>query len=45
MPPVQKISVRPEGQTVSLQIVDQHNDGWGHLTFADFSVEGQLLKG
>ena len=32
------------GKTVSLQIVGQHNEGWGHLTFADFSVEGQLLK-
>ena len=31
-------------KTVSLQIVDQHNDGWGRLTFADFSVEGQLPK-
>jgi len=33
-----------KGKTVSLQIVDQHNEDWGRLTFADFSVEGQLLK-
>jgi len=33
-----------KGKTVSLQIVDQHNDGQGRLTFADFSFEGQLLK-
>gem|GEM_PF-5367527 len=32
------------GKTASLQIVSQHNEGWGHLTFADFSVERQLLK-
>ena len=45
IPPVQNISGRPEGKTVSLQIVDQNKEGRGHLTFADFSVEGQLLKG
>lgn len=29
-------------QTVYLRIVDQAESNWGHLTFDDFSVEGQL---
>ncbi|MBR9760728.1 hypothetical protein GYB43_10470 [bacterium] len=33
-----------KGKTVPLEILGQHNEGWGHLTFADFSVEGQLPK-
>ncbi|MFT5466527.1 MAG: arylsulfatase A-like enzyme [Verrucomicrobiales bacterium] len=30
------------GQTVYLRIVDRKTTGWGHLTFDDFSVAGQL---
>ena len=33
-----------KGKTVYIQIVDQNTEGWGHLTFDDFSVEGTLLK-
>ena len=32
-----------KGKTVYLQIVDRNTEGWGHLTFDDFSVEGKLL--
>ncbi|MDB4644060.1 sulfatase-like hydrolase/transferase [bacterium] len=32
-----------KGKTVLLQVVDQNTEGWGHLTFDDFSVEGKLL--
>ncbi|MEM7599917.1 MAG: arylsulfatase [Verrucomicrobiota bacterium] len=30
-----------KGRTVYLQVVDQNTEGWGHLTFDDFSVEGE----
>ncbi|MGM0486761.1 MAG: hypothetical protein ACQESR_08365 [Planctomycetota bacterium] len=30
------------GRKVFLRVVDQHEGGWGHVTFDDFSVEGQL---
>lgn len=33
-----------KGKTVYLQVVDQNTEGWGHLTFDDFSVEGKLLS-
>ena len=33
-----------KGKTVYLQVVDRNTEGWGHLTFDDFSVEGKLLK-
>ncbi|MEN8694018.1 MAG: sulfatase-like hydrolase/transferase [Akkermansiaceae bacterium] len=32
-----------KGKTVYLQIVDKNTEGWGHLTFDDFSIEGTLL--
>ncbi len=31
-----------KGKTVFLRVVDQNVGGWGHLTFDDFSVEGEL---
>ena len=31
-----------KGRTVVLQVVDQSSDGWGHLTFDDFSIDGSL---
>ena len=31
-----------KGRTVYLQVVDRSPSGWGHLTFDDFSVEGEL---
>ncbi|MEJ6580868.1 MAG: arylsulfatase [Akkermansiaceae bacterium] len=31
-----------KGNTVYLQIVDQNTNGWGHLTFDDFSIKGTL---
>lgn len=31
-----------KGKTVFLRIVDRNQNGWGHLTFDDFSVEGAL---
>ncbi len=31
-----------KGRTVVLQVVDQSKDGWGHLTFDDFSIDGSL---
>lgn len=32
-----------KGKTVYLQVVDKNTEGWGHLTFDDFSIEGKLL--
>ena len=32
------------GRTVFLRIVDQHTGSWGHLTFDDFSVRGDLVR-
>jgi fructan beta-fructosidase len=32
------------GRTVILRIVDRNQGGWGHLTFDDFSVEGELVE-
>jgi arylsulfatase A len=31
-----------KGKTVYLQIVDRKSSGWAHLTFDDFSVDGEL---
>lgn len=31
------------GRAVVLRIVDRSTGGWGHLTFDDFSVEGELV--
>ena len=31
-----------KGKTVFLQVVDRNVSGWGHLTFDDFSVDGEL---
>jgi arylsulfatase A len=31
------------GKTVFLRVVDKNIDGWGHLTFDDFSVDGELV--
>ncbi|MEM0968541.1 MAG: hypothetical protein AAGJ31_04265 [Verrucomicrobiota bacterium] len=31
-----------QGKTVFVQVVDRNLDGWGHLTFDDFSIEGEL---
>lgn len=31
-----------KGKTVHLRIVDKNTEGWGHLTFDDFSVAGTL---
>lgn len=34
------------GRTVYLEVVDRKEDGgWAHLTFDDFSVEGELVEG
>jgi hypothetical protein len=39
-------NVRPfNGRQVFLRIVDQQTGSWGHLTFDDFSTEGELLPG
>ena len=32
------------GREVFLQIVDRHTGSWGHLTFDDFSVEGEITQ-
>ncbi|MCP4788042.1 MAG: sulfatase [Fuerstiella sp.] len=32
-----------KGRTAFLRVVDRNQDGWGHLTFDDFSVEGVLV--
>ena len=33
-----------QGQTVKLRIVDQSQVDWGHVTFDDFSCEGELVR-
>jgi len=33
-----------KGREVFLKIVDRHTGGWGHLTFDDFSTEGEITK-
>jgi hypothetical protein len=46
-PQMQRIiwDIRPwTGRTVFLRVVDQNTGGWGHLTFDDFSVDGQLVE-
>ncbi len=32
-----------QGKTVFLRVVDKNIDGWGHLTFDDFSIDGELV--
>ena len=34
---------RFKGKPVFLRVVDKNIDGWGHLTFDDFSVDGELV--
>ena len=33
-----------KGQTLRLKIVDRSQGGWGHVTFDDFSCEGELAE-
>ena len=33
-----------KGKRVFLRVVDQNTEGWGHLTFDDFSAEGRLVE-
>ncbi|MDF1852787.1 MAG: sulfatase-like hydrolase/transferase [Verrucomicrobiales bacterium] len=33
-----------KGKTVYLEVVDRNTEGWGHLTFDDFSVKGKLAE-
>lgn len=33
------------GMTLRLRIVDRNSAGWGHVTFDDFSCDGELVKG
>ena len=35
---------RLKGKTVFLRVVDKRVDGWGHLTFDDFSINGALVE-
>ncbi len=35
---------RHTGQTVFLRIVDRKKSGWGHVTFDDFSAEGEKVE-